>query len=392
MPADSLLKEKKWFHVYNRGVEGRNIFSDADDYQTFESFLAGYLSPAEDPKSLQKTFTVHGRTFKGTPHQPKNYSGKVDLIAYGLMPDHFHLILQENSSGQIEGLIRSLGTRYSMYFNKKYSRSGSLFEGPYKSKQIKEKDKLLPLANHIHHGHNEYSSYPEYSGKKETSWVNKNIALSGKNGVTDKKYDGTIVSSGNSASDSILVGKKGHQKSSKNTSPDDNVKELMIESDTVNLARRDLTAASKSVTQEQNRVIHPTKRWPEVSAMFAVFLLLFGLGLRNVTVTQTKAKTIADAKMPTTSPTSQDVLSATSEESPTPTPEPKLSLVVKTTEGFNAANVRSAPDVSADKIADAPNGSTYEIVAQNGDWYEIKLENGLTGFIYKASVYIEQND
>lgn len=361
MPAAALPKEKKWFHVYNRGVEGRNIFNDADDYQTFESFLAGYLSPAEDPKSLQKTFTVHGRTFKGTPHQPKNYSGKVELIAYSLMPDHFHLILQENGKGQIEGLIRSLGTRYSMYFNKKYSRTGSLFEGPYKSKEIKEKNKLLPLAQHIHHGHNEYSSYSEYVGKKETSWLNKNIALSGQNGNTSKLSDEPI-------------------------------EDVKIEGKDAPLARRDLAAASKHENSEPSHTARPGKRWPEVSAMFAVFLVLFGLGLRNVNITQTRAKAIAEANTPVNSPTSQDVLSATSEENPTPTPESKLTLVVKTREGYNSANIRSAPDISASKIGEASNGTTYEVLNQSGDWYEIRLENGLTGFIYNTSVYIQQND
>lgn len=363
MPANGLSGAKKYYHVFNRGVEGRTIFADAEDYQTFESYLASYLSPAVDPKSVQKTFTVNGRTFKGTPHQPKNYHGKIELIAYSLMPDHFHLILQVNANGQLEGLIRSLGTRYSMYFNKKYHRKGSLFEGPYKSVEITEASRLLPLANYIHHGDNEYSSYREYSGSKETSWVNKNIALSAQ-------------SSGNSESEKDLI------------------KGLTIEeegSQNQPLERRDLAASEpKEPPKPQN-----TSRWPEVAALTVVFVLLTGLSLRNIQVSQAKSPTTTISN--NTEP-SQNVLSATSdvtqESTPSaePTTEPQLTVVVKLAAGYNSTNIRSAPDVSAEKIGEAKNGESYEVVSTQGDWYEVKLDNGLTGFIYSKSTYIQQND
>lgn len=358
MPASGLPGKKTCYHVYNRGVEGRVIFADAEDYQTFESFLAGYLSPAVDPKSIKKTFVVNGKTFKGTPHQPKNYYGKLELIAYSLMPDHFHLILEAMEKEQLEGLTRSLGTRYSMYFNKKYHRKGALFAGPYQSVEIKEKSKLLPLANYIYHGQNEYSSYPEYAGKKETSWVNKNIALS---------------------EQSAEVNSKGV----------DSIRELTIETNSPKneqLVRRDLvTPKAKSEGKPQK-----ASRMPEVAAFAVIFLLLTSLSIRNIHLSQAKAATaIASNNIEQ----SQNVLSATdSQATPSPTPEPKLTVVVKTAAGYNSTNIRSAPDVSAEKIGEAANGQSFEVISQKGDWYEVKLENGLSGFIYSKSTYIQQND
>ena len=139
-----------YFHIYNKGVEDRNLFNSDQDFNVFVDYLKDYLSDPPSSKELKKTFSVNGRTFQGVPHQPKNYFGKVDLIAYGLLPDHFHLLVKESSKDSIQKLIRSLSTRYAIYYNKKYKRSGSLFQGPYKSARVKGLPELLYLTRYIH--------------------------------------------------------------------------------------------------------------------------------------------------------------------------------------------------------------------------------------------------
>lgn len=165
MPAKGL------FHIFNRGVEQRVIFSDEQDYKTFISYLEDYLTSPKDAKTVRKSFVVNGKTFQGVPHQPKNYKDKVELVAYSLMPNHFHLLLKEVSSNSTERFIRSLCTRYSMYFNKKYERKGPLFEGPYKSVLIENTSQLSLLTRHLHKDHG-YSTYPEYLSQRKTAWVN----------------------------------------------------------------------------------------------------------------------------------------------------------------------------------------------------------------------------
>src|SRR3989344_2821447 len=149
MPAKNLKRvndSEIFCHVYNKGIEDRIIFADDADYQVFLGYLEDYLSPPKAPESTKKDFTVNGRVFRGVPHQPKNYFKKVELVAYSLKPDHFHLLLREITQKSLQAFIRSLATRYSMYFNKKYKRTGTLFAGPYKSVIVGNETSLLLLT------------------------------------------------------------------------------------------------------------------------------------------------------------------------------------------------------------------------------------------------------
>lgn len=189
MPSRNIIKiysKDSCYHVYNRGVEKRNIFKDQQDYGVFLGYLKEYLSPPPDQKTLIKQFTFKGETFKGVPRQPNNYSGEVDLFAYCLMPNHFHLLIKQKTDRSIEKFMRSLLTRYSMYFNKRYTRVGSLFQGTYKAVLINEENYLLHLSRYIHLNPNEYtkdllnaySSYSEYLGKRYTKWIKPKTILS----------------------------------------------------------------------------------------------------------------------------------------------------------------------------------------------------------------------
>jgi putative transposase len=219
MPAKNVLKiyvENSYYHIYNRGVEKRTIFTDDQDYGVFLGYLKEYLSPPRDPGQFRKEFTFKGESFKGIPRQPNNYSKEINLLAYCLMPNHFHLLIKQNSSRSIENFMRSLLTRYSGYFNKRNKRVGSLFQGPYKAILINNDDYLLHLSRYIHLNPQEFtddllgahSSYPEYLGKRESVWVKPglvlsffdqatNIFLKGhntyKNFVEDGKLDSTTI-------------------------------------------------------------------------------------------------------------------------------------------------------------------------------------------------------
>jgi len=182
MPAKNLIKisiDNGYYHIYNRGVEKRIIFEDAQDYKVFLGYLKEYLSPPPKIEELLKNFTLQGTTFQGIPHLPKNYFQKVDLLAYCLMPNHFHLLIKQVKKDAMEGFMRSLATRYSMYFNKKYDRVGSLFQGIYKASMVDNDNYLLHLSRYIHLNPAEYtkdlssahSSYGEYLELRKTPWV-----------------------------------------------------------------------------------------------------------------------------------------------------------------------------------------------------------------------------
>lgn len=190
MPCKNIVKvyvENGYYHIYNRGVEKRNIFLDECDFKTFLNILKTALIPPPEKKDLMVNFTTFkGDTFKGIARQTKNFHGEIELLAYCLMPNHFHLLIKQNTNNGIKKFMQSVTTRYSLYFNKKYKRVGALFQSAYKAALITEEPYLLHLTRYIHLNPAEYtkeliniySSYGDYIGIRKTSWVNSDFILS----------------------------------------------------------------------------------------------------------------------------------------------------------------------------------------------------------------------
>lgn len=345
MPAQNLPRtnaDGTYCHVYNRGIEHKIIFNDEQDYRVFLDYLKGYLSAPPDPEATKKVFSIKGRAFRGTPHQPKNYFNKVELVAYSLMPSHFHLLVHQKTRDSLEGFIRSLCTRYSMYFNKKYQRTGSLFQGPYKSVLIKDETLLLHLTRYLHTGG--YSSYPEFLGARVTPWVKPKAVLS------------------------FLKGAGNYKDFVEKYEPSQKEKELLekiaLESESLHNPDPDLELQS---------------RIPELLATVAVFLLLVGLGVRNIMASTAKIT-------PKPSPTPL-VLPKTTEIETKAEVKPKTMLVIKITDESASVNIRQAPTVRSNKIGEAKEADTFEFVSINSGWYEVKLADESTGFI--SARYIE---
>jgi len=183
MPAKNIIKEfapETYYHIYNRGVAKQKIFLDNQDYKVFLGYLKLYLSQPD----------LQGRTLKVAPTRKlKNYYDLARLLAYCLLPNHFHLFVYQKESNTITGLMRSIGTKYSMYFNKKYKRVGPVFQGRYKGVMIVSEIQFIYLSKYIHRnplplptgtdlvGY-KYSSYPVYLGKFNQGWVDKSEILS----------------------------------------------------------------------------------------------------------------------------------------------------------------------------------------------------------------------
>lgn len=178
MPSKNSVKtyiDDGYYHIYNRGVEKRIIFQDDQDYKVFLSYLKFYLT---DP-------TLRGSTPKSFPSQQlKNHTHQIKLIAYCLMPNHFHIYVKQSNGYAINHFMRSLSTRYAMYFNKRYQRVGPLFQGIYKAIYIDNELQYLYLSKYIHRNPLDlphytpqtlseypYSSYPNFLGIIHQDWV-----------------------------------------------------------------------------------------------------------------------------------------------------------------------------------------------------------------------------
>lgn len=195
MPRKNSIKEYVQdgiYHIYNRGVEKRIIFQDSQDYKVFLTYLNFALSPPPDREDILKTFTLQGLPFKGVPRLPKNFHQDIQLLAYCLMPNHFHLLIQQKNRNSIKSFMNSIMTRYSMYFNKKYKRVGSLFQGPYKAVLVDKDVYLLHLSRYLHLNPSKlninlveaYSSYADYLKLRKTNWVNTKLILNYFNNLT----------------------------------------------------------------------------------------------------------------------------------------------------------------------------------------------------------------
>jgi len=188
MPAKNVVKfylQNSTYHIYNRGVEKRKIFLDEQDHKVFLNYLKEYLSLPPDKETVSKDFTLKGVTFKGVPKQIKNYSSEIQLMAFCLMPNHIHLLIKQKDKDAIKKFTQSLFTRYSMYFNKKYKRIGSLFQGTYKATNVINKDYLLDVTRYIHRNPSKltkdlsefYSSYAHYLNQFNIPWIKNNEVM-----------------------------------------------------------------------------------------------------------------------------------------------------------------------------------------------------------------------
>ena len=146
MPARNTIKiyaADCYYHVYNRGVEKREIFLDEQDYSMFLHLLKLYLSPKELEEPLTRRDLVRARL-------AQSVGDEVKLVAFCLMPNHFHLLLKQSTKTGMIKLMRKLSTTYAMYFNDRYNRVGTLFQGPYKAIAIDTEPYLLHLSRYIH--------------------------------------------------------------------------------------------------------------------------------------------------------------------------------------------------------------------------------------------------
>lgn len=170
MPQRNVIKidaPDQYYHVYSRGANKQPIFRDDADYRFFMSLFSRSLSI--EPQASRLTRYPHLR-------------GELELIAFCLMPNHVHLLIYQRQAGSMQQLMRSMMTSYSMYFNRKYARTGPLFESRYKASRIDHEAYLLHISRYIHLNPRSYKRYPyssfrTYIGGSMPEWLEPQRAL-----------------------------------------------------------------------------------------------------------------------------------------------------------------------------------------------------------------------
>jgi REP element-mobilizing transposase RayT len=169
MPKRNIVKAygaDQYYHIYNRGSNKNDIFRESSDYYYFLSLLKRHLSDEAATDSS-------GRTFN-------KYDNEIELIAFCLMPNHFHLLCYLKEPEGVVRLMRSIMTAYTMYFNRKYKRTGKLYEGVFLASRIDNDAYLWQVSRYIHLNptdagldfeNYDYSSMAYFADKKHASWL-----------------------------------------------------------------------------------------------------------------------------------------------------------------------------------------------------------------------------
>lgn len=150
------------YHIFNRGVDKRTIIKDSEDAERFVQSLKHFNSK-EPVRSLREIISNNEK------HVNSN-EPIVKIISYILNANHFHLLLEEINAGGISEFMKRLGGGYTWYFNNKYKRSGSLFQGVFKSVHIKSNEQLLHLSAYINLNDKAHLISGETAGNVKSSW------------------------------------------------------------------------------------------------------------------------------------------------------------------------------------------------------------------------------
>lgn len=175
-----ILATGEIYHVFNRGVERRNIFTCEREYRHVID-LIDYYRFSEVPMRFSQ-YQLLSKADRLTVYSGLKRKGlaRVEIIAYCLMPNHFHFILRQVVDGGISDFISNVCNSHSRYFNIKHTRVGPLFQGPFKAVRVETEEQLTHLSRYVHlnpvtafiinerslDGY-QWSSLPEYLSGKE---------------------------------------------------------------------------------------------------------------------------------------------------------------------------------------------------------------------------------
>ena len=166
----------EFYHIYNRGTDKRVIFIDQYDFGRF-------LESMKEFNSVKPIGSLYENSFRDQlrPRETK----LVNIIAYCLNKNHFHLILEQREDGGISNFMQKLGGGYVNYFNAQYFRTGTLFQGRFKSIHVDSNEYLLRLSayvnlnNKVHKIKNKNfrSSWNEYVQESKNNLCKSDIIL-----------------------------------------------------------------------------------------------------------------------------------------------------------------------------------------------------------------------
>lgn len=199
------LAEGEYYHIYNRGNRGHEIFIDDVDRARF-LFLIMYFQSSvtiRNPGQQAKNY-LREKSFRVMPLTTAKVvqSRCTHLVNFAMMGNHFHITLFEKKENGISKYMHRVQMAYAKYFNTKYKKVGHLFEGAFHSVRVRGNTQLLHLSAYIHknpHAIREWrgrehlypwSSYQDYLAKNRWDALLQPDIVRGQFGTADayKKF------------------------------------------------------------------------------------------------------------------------------------------------------------------------------------------------------------
>jgi len=183
-----ILATNETYHVVNRSLEGLSLFKNKRAYQRFINLLGFYY---RTPPVRFSYFNRADKENKIKINETMVHTEKqVDIIAFCLMPNHFHLILRQHKENGISSFVSKVENGYARFFNIQNNRKGGIFESAFYAGRIENQEQLDHISRYIHlnplvsflvkkENLAEYpwSSFGDYLGKKIHPWIKSNIVL-----------------------------------------------------------------------------------------------------------------------------------------------------------------------------------------------------------------------
>lgn len=144
------FENNEFYHVFNRGVEKRDIFIEDRDYLRFVRDLCIFNDDRFVLRSERRSPCMPHPGYGNTAVSGMRQEPFVNIICFCLMPNHYHLLIQQLNDNGISRFLAKIGTGYVHYFNTKYERVGSLFQGRFKAVHIDNDEQLKHASRYIH--------------------------------------------------------------------------------------------------------------------------------------------------------------------------------------------------------------------------------------------------
>lgn len=182
-----------FYHVFNKSIDGRPIFTNKREC-SITLQMVKYYQVADERKVSFSKFRLWAQELRNNFYQVvyKNKSFLTEIVAFCLMPNHYHFLLKQIKDDGISKFLSDFQNSFTRFYNIKHERKGHLFTGPFKAVLIENESQLIHVSRYIHLNPltsyllkepddlNDYlwSSYPEYVGLKESKISNPEYVLS----------------------------------------------------------------------------------------------------------------------------------------------------------------------------------------------------------------------